>query len=81
MYRDSGNVLILDENGTPREVPVSRDGSMIPNGREFTPVPEPDEIVEEAQGIVLGLPSPYRRSCQTFISSREESDHYLGAIL
>lgn len=54
IFRDGGNALVLDTDGTPREGPVSRDGSVIPNKVEFPPVTEPDEAVEEAEEALRG---------------------------
>ena len=42
IFRDRGNAFVLDENGTPREGPVYRDGTVIPNEVGFPPVTEPD---------------------------------------
>jgi len=49
IFRGGGNALVLDEDGTPREDPVYRDGTVVPNEVEFPPVTEPDEAVEEAE--------------------------------
>ena len=31
IFRDGGNALVLDEDGTPREGPVYHDGTVVPN--------------------------------------------------